>query len=90
MWRGRGDLFNEQMNEELAKADSGLTTLFGGKDFGEDILGAFRPETQVVVARQHFAKGQPTPDIQLPAFGLVAEMKDPEKMHRSCGAHFRV
>jgi Protein of unknown function (DUF3352) len=80
MWRGAGDLFNEQMNEELAKADSGLTTLFGGKDFGEDILGAFRPETQVVVARQHFAKGQPVPDIQLPAFAIIAEMKDPEKM----------
>jgi hypothetical protein len=80
MWRGAGDLFNEQMNEELAKADSGLTTLFGGKDFGEDILGAFRPETQLVVARQQFAKGQPIPDIQLPAFAIVAEMKDPDKM----------
>jgi hypothetical protein len=80
MWVRAGDLFNEQTNEELAKADSGLTTLFGGKDFGEDILGAIRPETQVVVARQHFAEGQPTPAIQLPAFGLVAELKNPEKM----------
>jgi hypothetical protein len=80
MWLRAGDLFNEETNEELAKADSGLTTLFGGKDFGEDILGAIRPETQIVVARQHFAKGQPTPAIQLPAFGLVAELKDPEKM----------
>jgi len=80
MWRGAGDLFSEQMNEELAKADGALTTLFAGKDFGEDILGAFRPETQIVIARQHFAKGQPAPDIQLPAFAVVAEMKDPEKM----------
>ena len=80
MWRRAGDLFNEQTNEELAKADSGLTTLFGGKDFGEDILGALRPETQVVVARQVFAAGQSTPAIKLPAFGLVAELKDPAKM----------
>ena len=34
----------------------------------------------MVVARQKFAEGQPTPAIQLPAFGLVAELKDPEKM----------
>ncbi len=80
MWLRASDLFNEQMNEELAKADSGLTTLFGGKDFGEDILGAIRPETQLIVARQHFSEGQLTPAIQLPAFGLVAELKDPGKM----------
>jgi hypothetical protein len=80
MWIRAGDLFNEQVNEELAKADSNLTTLFGGKDFGEDILGALRPQVQFVVARQQFAKGQAAPAIKLPAFGLVAELKDPAKM----------
>jgi hypothetical protein len=80
MWLRAGDLFDEHMNEELAKADSGLTTLFGGKDFGEDILGALRPEIQLVVARQVFAEGQPAPAIQLPAFGIVAELKDPATM----------
>jgi hypothetical protein len=80
MWQRAGDLLSEQNNEELAKADSSLTTLFAGKDFGEDILGAFRPEGQVVVVRQEFAKDQPVPAIKLPAFGLVAEMKDAAKM----------
>jgi hypothetical protein len=80
MWQRAGDLLNEQSNEELAKADGGLTTLFGGKDFGEDILGALRPEIQLVVARQEFASGQLTPAIKLPTFGLVAELKDPDKM----------
>lgn len=80
MWQRAGDLLNEKTNEELAKADSSLSTLFSGKDFGEDILGAFRPDGQIVVARQEFAKDQPTPAIKLPAFGLVAEMKDPAKM----------
>jgi hypothetical protein len=80
MWLRAGDLFNEQMNEELAKADSGLTTLFGGKDFGEDILGAVRPEVQLIVAKQQFAENQAVPAIKLPAFGLVAQLKDPEKM----------
>jgi hypothetical protein len=80
MWRRADDLFDKQTNEELAKADSGLSTLFAGKDFGEDILGALRPETQWVVARQTFVEGQPAPAIKLPAFGLVAELKDPAKM----------
>jgi hypothetical protein len=80
MWLRADELFDKQTNEELAKADSGLTTLFAGKDFGQDILGALRPETQLVVARQTFAEGQPTPAIKLPVFGLVAELKDPAKM----------
>jgi hypothetical protein len=80
MWLRAGDLFNEQINDELAKAESGLSTLFSGKDFGEDILGAFRPEGQIVVVRQAFAEGQPAPAIRLPAFALVAELKDPAKM----------
>jgi hypothetical protein len=80
MWLRAGDLFNEKTNEELAKAESGLSTLFSGKDFGEDILGAFRPEGQIVVTRQVFAEGQPAPAIKLPAFALVTELKDPAKM----------
>jgi hypothetical protein len=80
MWLRAGDLLNEQANEELAKADSGLSTLFSGKDFGEDILGAFRPEVQIVVARQAFAEGQPAPAIRLPAFAMIAELKDPAMM----------
>jgi hypothetical protein len=80
MWQRAGDLLNEQSNEELAKADSDLTTFFGGKDFGEDILGALRPEVRVVVARQAFAEGQSAPAIKLPAFGLVADLRDPLKM----------
>ena len=80
MWLRAGDLLNEKANEELAKADSGLSTLFSGKDFGEDILGAFQPEVQLVVARQGFAEGQPAPAIKLPAFGWVAQLKDPAMM----------
>jgi hypothetical protein len=80
MWLRAGDLFDEKTNEELAKAESGLSTLFSGKDIGEDILGAFQPAGQIVVVRQVFAEGQPAPAIKLPAFALVAELKDPAKM----------
>lgn len=80
MWRFASDLVDEQANEELAKADSQLTTLFSGKDFGEDILGAFGTDHQLVIARQTFAEGQPAPAIKLPALGIVATLKDPAKM----------
>lgn len=80
MWRRAGDLFDEKHNEELAKADSTLSTFFGGKDFGEDILGSFAPEMHVIVARQQFAEGTPQPAIKLPAFSFVFDLKDPAKM----------
>ncbi|MBD3675440.1 MAG: hypothetical protein HUJ26_18145 [Planctomycetaceae bacterium] len=79
MWLRAGDLFNEKINEQFAKADTTLTTLFSGKDFGEDILAAISPEMQVVVSRQEFSADRPTPEIKLPAFGLVTRLKTPEQ-----------
>ncbi len=66
MWLRAGDLFDESMNEKLAQADSQLTTLFSGKDFGEDILGAFAPQVQFVAMRQAFDDAGPVPSIKLP------------------------
>lgn len=80
MWLRAGDLFDQNMADELAKADSGLTTLFGGRDFGEEILGSIGPELQLVVTRQDFAEVKPTPAVKLPAFALVGTLKDPETM----------
>jgi hypothetical protein len=82
MWLRAGDLFNKEVNDQLAQADSGLSTLFSGRDFGEDILGAIQPEIQVVVTRQTFVDDQPQPSIKLPAFALVARLKEPDKMTR--------
>lgn len=81
MWLSKSDLFDENVNAGFAQADSTLTTLFSGRDFGRDILGAFRPEMQLVVARQDY-KGltTPEPDIKLPAGALVFQLKDAEKM----------
>ncbi len=78
MWLRADDLFDENVNNELAEADSNLSTLFAGKDFGEDILGSLSPQLQIVAARQEFPTGRPVPAIKLPAFALVAPMKNPE------------
>ncbi len=82
MWLRAGDLFDKETNDQLAAADSNLATLFSGRDFGEDILGAIRPELQVVVVRQDFTDREVTPSIRLPAFALVADLKEPETMQR--------
>ncbi|MEM8732725.1 MAG: hypothetical protein AAGG44_00785 [Planctomycetota bacterium] len=70
MWLYADDLLQERALEELAQADSQLSTFFSGKDFGEDILGALGPEVQIVAANQVFPDGTPTPAIKLPAFAL--------------------
>ncbi len=68
MWLRAGDLFNADTNDALAQADATLTTLFAGRDFGEDILGSFQPEVGFIAVRQDFADvgaqaGDPTPRL---------------------------
>lgn len=79
MWLRAGDLFEDDVAEGMAQAESGLSTLFSGKDFAEDILGAFKPEVQFVAARQEFGDKTPQPAIKLPAFALVFRFKEPDK-----------
>ncbi len=80
MWLHAGDLFDEGVNDSLAQADSGLSTLFSGKDFGEEILGALEPQIQVVVTRQDFAEMLPQPAIRLPSFAVVFRLKEADEM----------
>ncbi|MEZ6065058.1 MAG: hypothetical protein R3B90_04985 [Planctomycetaceae bacterium] len=80
MWLRAGDLYPQATVDKFAEADANLATLFGGRDFGEEILGSFGPQLQIVVARQTFDDGQPTPQIRLPSFGIQFTMTDPETM----------
>lgn len=79
-WLRAGDLFNEKINDDFAKAESQLATLFSGKEFGEDILAAVQPEMQLLVARQQFSDAKVVPAIKLPAFAAVFELKNPDEM----------
>ncbi len=76
LWLRAGDLFDEKVNDQLSQAENTLTTLFSGKDFGADILGAIEPQIQLISAEQSFESGN-APAIQLPSFGLVAKLKNP-------------
>ncbi|TWU37167.1 hypothetical protein [Novipirellula artificiosorum] len=77
MWLRAGDLLSDRVVDQLAKADTQLTTLFSGRDFGEDILGALESEIQIIGVSQDFSDHRPRPAIQLPAFAIQFRMKTP-------------
>jgi len=89
MWLRAGDLFDQNVNEQLAQADNTLTTIFAGKDFGTDILGAIEPQLQLFAVEPQFAEGKLRPTIQLPSFGLVAKLRDPAKLQRELKRTFQ-
>jgi len=82
MWAAAPDLFDERVNGELAQANSNLSNVLGGKDFGQDVLESLGAEIQVVAARAQFEKDAPTPAIKLPAFGVVVRLRDADTNKR--------
>lgn len=81
LWQRAGDLFGQKTNDQLAQAETTLTTLFSGRDFANDILGSIRPELQLVVTEQEFGKdAAPIPQVKLPGFALVTRLRDPQVM----------
>ena len=89
MWLRAGDLFDEKVNDGFAEADANLTTLFAGKDFGEDILGSLTPQMGFIATRQDFTDVLPAPAIKLPSFALVLNLREPETMTRELRRTFQ-
>ena len=80
MWLAGPELFNEEANAALAKANSDLSTLFGGKPFAEEILGALTGDLRLVVVREEHP--QPAAAVRLPGFAAVGRLKDPAESVR--------
>lgn len=81
LWQRAGDIFGQKTNDQLAQAETTLTTLFSGRDFASEILGAIHPELQLIVTEQEFGKrNAPIPQVKLPAFALVTRLRDPQVM----------
>lgn len=90
-WRAGPDTYTEGVAAQMAQADSGLSTFLGGKSFGTDVLGAFAPQLQLVVASQDYAAaGVPTPAIRLPAGAMVFRLREKEAARADVKKHFRV
>lgn len=82
MWLRAGDLFDQNTNDQLAQADNTLTTIFAGKDFGTDILGAVEPQLQLFATEPKFSDDELRPAVRLPSFGLIAKLREPAKLQR--------
>ncbi|MCY2964849.1 MAG: hypothetical protein NT069_14630, partial [Planctomycetota bacterium] len=89
MWRRADELLTQKAAEELTQGNSGLSTLFGGKDFGEEVLGLLGPQTQLVVTRPPAEEGYPRPAVRLPAFALQFEMRNPDITRRELRRTFQ-
>jgi hypothetical protein len=76
-WLSKESLFDESVIANLAQADSQLSTMFAGLDFGEEVLGATEPGVQVVVTEQTYSQ-EYQPDVKLPSFALVFRLKESE------------
>ena len=77
LWLRSGDLLGDKVLEQMAQADTRLTTFFSGLDFGEDILGAMEPGIQLVGKVQTYADDAPVPAVKFPTFAMQLRMKDP-------------
>lgn len=75
IWEVRTELFPPQVVQGFAQLDTVAGQFFGGRDFGTGVLGALQSDWRIVVARQDFAKMNPVPDVKLPAFALVVDLK---------------
>jgi hypothetical protein len=80
-WLAKEDLFPEEVVAQLAQGDSQLSTLFGGVDFGADVLGAVHPEMRLLVRAQKYPEGV-NPDVKIPAFALVTRLQNPSSERR--------
>ena len=75
IWEVRNDLFPPPFVQGLAQLDTVAGQYFGGRDFGTGVLGAISTNWRLVVAAQDYSKMNPVPDLKLPGFALVIDLK---------------
>ncbi len=80
-WLNKENLFPENVIANLTQSDSQLSTVFGGVDFGSQILAALQPGLQVVIKEQEYAEGI-DPEMKIPSIALVARLQNPEQARR--------
>jgi hypothetical protein len=81
LWHVSPDILDDGVNAQLAKAESDLSNLFGGRSFSSEILAAVGPEVQLVFARQAYSPAA-TPAIELPAAAAVFQLTSASESQR--------
>ena len=74
-WESRAELLPPETVQGLAQLDTFAGQFFGGRDFGTGVLGALTSDWRLVVALQDVKSLKPVPDVKLPAFALIVDVK---------------
>ena len=84
VWEVRGELFPPEAQQGFAQLDTFAGQFFGGRDFATGVLGAVESRWNLVIARQDDKALNPRPEVVLPAFALIIDLKpgDPEFAQR--------
>lgn len=75
IWEVRTDIFTPEVLQGFAQLDTFAGQFFGGRDFGTGVLGSLSHDWRLVVARQEEKDYDTVPDVKLPAFALVVDLK---------------
>ena len=86
-WLNKELLFTDAVIADLVQADSQLSTVFGGLDFGGEVLGAFQPGVQILVSGRPGTNIDPATEqnaggLQIPGFAIVGQLREPRQMTR--------
>jgi hypothetical protein len=74
-WEARAELFKPDDADRLGELGANVAQFFGGGDFGKTVLGSTTPDWRLVVAAQDVKTLALVPDVKLPAFALVFDLK---------------
>jgi hypothetical protein len=79
-WDAKDKLIVADGLSGFAEVESQLgQVLFGGRDFVTEVLSEFAPQTRIVVALQTYNGLPVVPEIKIPAFAVVQEIRHPEE-----------
>jgi hypothetical protein len=86
-WLNKESLFIDSVIADLVQADSQLSTVFGGLDFGGEVLGAFEPGVQILVSGRPGSNLDPAAEpkagsLRIPGFAIIGQLREPRQTTR--------
>ncbi len=91
LWTHAVDLFDdENVLASLDKAESDLSTLIGGRHFGDNVLNALCPDFQVVIADTGVSKDHDQDgSLHLPGVAIIGKLAKPAESQRTFQVAFQ-
>lgn len=78
-YRNRDALLQASVLPGFDEFETGIANLLPGRDFGQDVLPLLGKNLIIVAAPQDYSNLDGKPGVQLPAFGLIVELAQPQE-----------